>query len=95
MSGGSFDYLCHKDVPELMGRLDAIQEMADALAFLGYAEDAAKETQELIQTLKQMNIRLEVMKDRLSGVWKAMEWWRSGDWGEDQFKESLQLYRGQ
>lgn len=40
MSGGSFDYLCHKEVGDLLEHERTLQEMADELARLGYADDA-------------------------------------------------------
>lgn len=93
MSGGSYDYICHKDIDELINMESTIQDMADDLASLGYASDAAKETQSFLLSLRQCVNRLETMKDRLRPIWKAMEWWQSGDTGEDAFKKSLEKYR--
>lgn len=30
---------------------------------------------------------------RMSDVFKAMEWWQSGDWGEEEFRKALADYR--
>ena len=96
MSGGSFDYLCFKEAGDLLGNDDAnLQEMADALAELGYARDAAKETQTLLLEIRAIRNRLQATLDRLSPVWKGMEWWRSCDINEDDFIEVLSEYRGE
>lgn len=95
MSGGSFDYLCFKDADELLEHLDTIQEMADELAKLGYANDAAKETQTLLLNYRAFLNRSQTALERLQPVWKAMEWWHSSDWGEDRLKETLAEYRGE
>ena len=95
MSGGSFDYLCYKESEDLLQSDHQLQSMADELARLGYAEDAARETQDLLLTIRTMRNRVQTSIDRLSDVWRAIEWWRSGDWGEDQIKEVLARYRGE
>lgn len=95
MSGGSYDYLFAKDCD--LGLLDAehhIQRMAERLAGLGYAEDAARETEELLLLIRQAKVRIQTRADRLSGVWKAVEWWDSGDSGEENVMNELERYRG-
>lgn len=94
MSGGSFDYLYVKSIDELMAYDGNLDMMADKLATLGYAEDAARETTEFLMELRAGRIRLETMQRRLSDLWKAVEWWVSGDYGEDAVKEALAKYRG-
>ncbi|MFJ9038004.1 hypothetical protein ACIRF8_15595 [Streptomyces sp. NPDC102406] len=94
MSGGSYNYLCRAfDLDDLLGARGSLREMADRLAGLGYAEDAAKETEELLVLLNQWAVRAEVRRNRLAPVWKAVEWWDSSDWGEDDVREALAEYR--
>lgn len=96
MSGGSYNYLCHAfDLDDLLERRHSLREMADRLAGLGYAEDAAKETEELLVLLNQWCVRAEVRRNRLADVWKAVEWWDSCDSGEDDVREALAKYRGE
>jgi hypothetical protein len=95
MSGGTFDYLCYKSAGELLEADHELQSMADALAELGYAEDAARETQEILLTIRAMRNRVQVSIDRLTDVWRTMEWWRSGDYSEDQLEEALAKFRGE
>lgn len=94
MSGGSYDYLFVKDPEQLLQMQETIQNMADRLAGLGYAKDAALETQQLLLTLRQFENRIRAIADRLSDVWKAVEWWDSNDSGEDGVIHALAEYRG-
>lgn len=93
MSGGSFDYLCFKEAEELMGNTEQLEQMAKLLAELGYAEDAARESEELLCLVRQARVRLAVRQARLKGVFQAVEWWKSGDYSEAQVKEALAAYR--
>ena len=100
MSGGSYNYLCCKDSSELMEAQDEIENMAARLSELGYADHAAKETQDVLQIIQDLSqiirryeIQVAVVKGRLDPVWKAVEWWDSGDSGEDELKAALKEYR--
>jgi hypothetical protein len=96
VSGGSFNYLCHTwDLSDIIDKMGSLEEMSQALAALGYAQDAARETEELLVILRQWEVQTTVRLDRLRDVWQAMEWWRSCDWGETQFREALAEYRGE
>lgn len=94
MSGGRYNYLCGaQDLEDINGKRFALREMADRLAGLGYAQDAAAETEELIVLLQQWEVRATVRIKRLTDVWKAVEWWDSNDSGEDGLHEALAAYR--
>lgn len=93
MSGGSYNYLFAKDTDDLLHAQEDIQSMADRLAGLGYAQDAAQETEALLLTLRQFENRIYVMQERLSNVWRAVEWWDSYDSGEESVKKALEEYR--
>lgn len=97
MSGGAYEYLCFKDVEDLFQYTyrQMLRQMADRLIELGYAEDAARETEELICIIEQAFVRIDVRRERLHKVWHAVEWWASGDWGEDEVKGVLAEYRGE
>lgn len=95
MSGGSYDYLCHIfDVRDVDSKTYALREMADRLAGLGYAEDAARETEETLLLYRQFEVRMMTRIERLRGVWKAVEWWDSADSGEEGVHAALAKYRG-
>lgn len=94
MSGGSYNYLCHCwEAEDLIGKLSDLQNMSTRLSGLGYAQDAAKETEELVCLINQAKVRIEVRMKRLKDVWRAVEWWDSGDYNQDRVKEVLTEYR--
>lgn len=92
MSGGSFDYLYCKDLDELLTHEKDIQKMADALAEIGEpnATAAAIETQRLLTNIRIFKTRINAGLQMLQPVWKAMEWWKSGDHGKPEFDEALE-----
>lgn len=91
MSGGSYNYLAIKaNNQDLCLVPDDLQRMADRLAGLPYATKAATDTAKVIEHLKAAQSHAEKVAD----VWYAVEWWDSGDWGEDQVKEALAKYEG-
>ena len=95
MSGGSYEYLCHSwDLGDLLAKRGELERMSARLAGLGWAEDAARETEELLVMLRQWQIRAETRIGRLRDVWKAVEWWDSCDWSEDRVRQALAAYRG-
>ncbi|WTW93645.1 hypothetical protein OG216_09765 [Streptomycetaceae bacterium NBC_01309] len=95
MSGGSYNYLCDAhELADLLRREHDLKEMADRLAGMGGAEDAARETEELLVQLRQWKVRAEVRVRRLSDVWQAVEWEDSGDGHPGQIGEALSRYRG-
>ena len=95
MSGGSYDYLCFKDSNNIFNCDEQIERMANRLAGLGYADDAAKETTAMLLEICQARIRIETHISRLRGLWQDIEWWDSCDCGEDQVKSALAKYRGE
>lgn len=94
MSGGSFDYLCWKRDNELfeLSTIENLERMVDTLEELGY-DDVAKETYELVRIIKQSRVRANTIRDRLSGVFKAVEWFKSYDHGIDQVEKAVKEYR--
>lgn len=95
MSGGSFGYLCmaadHDGGLKLATKLEDLKAMRDALLSEG-ANDAAEETAEMISMTEDFIARMESKGDSLSKVWKAMEWFYSGDWGKERLDEALKEY---
>ncbi|MET7687962.1 hypothetical protein ABZT06_08275 [Streptomyces sp. NPDC005483] len=94
MSGGSYNYLCYmQDLEDLQSHRHDLEEMASRLAGLGYAQDAARETEELLLLLRQWETRAAARVQRLADVWHAVEWLDSSDSGEDGVREALAKYR--
>lgn len=94
MSGGSFNYLYAKDPYEFIRIPSELEDMRDTLAGLGYAHDAARETDELLIKLRHIQVIAETRLARLGEVWKAVEWWKSCDTDEASVKAALAKYRG-
>lgn len=94
MSGGSYNYLfTAQDLEDLHNRRHDLEEMANRLAGLGYAQDAARETEELLVLFRQWETRAAVRMHRLEDVWHAVEWWDSNDSSEQRVHEALAKYR--
>lgn len=68
-----------------------LREMADTLAARGDAEDAARETEELLVMLRQWHTRADVRIRRLSMVWRAV----GRDMAETVIQDELAKYRGE
>lgn len=93
MSGGSYNYLCYKDIEQIQeSGMDDIKEMQERLVELD-ALDVAKETEQLILDIKAFQVRTQAKLDRLSKVWYAVEWFDSADSGIEHFQDELNKYR--
>lgn len=94
LSGGSFGYLCLKDVPDLMegSSIEDLEKMVQHLQSYGY-EDIARDTQRLIEYIQSASIRIEVLSENLNGVFHAVEWHESGDIRRDTMIAELEKYR--
>lgn len=94
MSGGSWNYLYCKEIDELMNysSVETLQDMVDRLNSTGF-EDVAQDTQRLVEYIKSARIRIETLFETLSPVFKAVEWFDSGDWGEETLNNEVLKYR--
>ena len=95
MSGGSYNYLCYASIDELITKHGQdLDDMVQALVAVG-AQDAARETESLRLILRHFEVRMQARLDRLSPVWKAVEWCHSGDTGPDGIDDALAQYRAE
>lgn len=94
MSGGSYGYLCYKETQDLFSSscIDNMAEMEQYLLAAGY-KDIAKDVRRLIEYIKIAENRISVLHEDLAGVFHAIEWYASGDWGKDQMHKALENYR--
>lgn len=93
MSGGSFNYLCYADDRRDGGwaaALEDMRDMAKALREAG-AADAADGTDAVVAAYERI---AHEQCEPLRGVWKALEWYRSGDWGPEALRDALREYNG-
>ncbi|GHB55518.1 hypothetical protein GCM10010331_49180 [Streptomyces xanthochromogenes] len=88
MSGGSYNYL-FLHTRGLERQRGDLEEMAERLGELDFAQDAAEATRRVLSLLDQA----EAASQTLAKVWRAVEWWDSGDSDEDQVRESVIEYR--
>jgi hypothetical protein len=92
VSGGAYNYLCFADgLDGLAERREDLESMADRLARLPWATGAAAETAELVSRLREIDALSENLSD-LRQVWRAIEWWDSGDYGEAQAPGPVDIY---
>lgn len=94
MSGGSWNYLYTKEIDDLMqySNIETLEEMADYLNQNRY-EDVAKDTRRLVEYIKSAKIRVGTLFEILGPVFKAVEWYCSGDWGKDRVGRAIEEYR--
>lgn len=92
MSGGSFNYLCHKEAEDLFNHISDLENMRESLIKYGY-EDIAKDTQRLIEYIKSAKCVIGTLKDMLEPVFHAIEWYESADYSKETMIEILEKYR--
>ena len=92
MSGGSFNYLCYKEPVNLFHHIEDLEDVERYLLRNGYY-DVAHDVRRQIEYLESARNRIEVLHEQLSPVLKAVEWYVSGDYGEDSLKRAVEKYR--
>ena len=92
MSGGSFNYLCITEMPDIMNRTEDMKDIEAELIKLGYT-DIAKDIRRLIEYCLSAENRIDTMFEQLKDVFFAVEWYSSGDIDKDDLIEKLELYR--
>lgn len=92
MSGGSLNYLFCKETPDLFEAVDDLKRVELHLLQSG-AEDVAKDVRRLIEYIKTAENRIDVLRGNLAGVFKAVEWNLSADWGDARLQQELDRYR--
>ena len=92
MSGGSHNYLCYAEMPDIIGRTADMEEMEQNLIELGYT-DIAKDVRRLIEYCKSAQIRIGVLFEQLEDVFHDVEWYHSADIGKKTLIKRLEAYR--
>jgi len=88
VSGGSYNYLCYHSDSLSEHRAD-LASMADRLEGLPWKPDAAVATRRCLALIEEA----QRLAESLSHAWHAIEWWDSGDWGEDAAREDVEAYQ--
>src|SRR5437868_3372794 len=92
MSGGSYDYLYLAfDAEEIIRKREALSRMSERLAALPWAHVAAVETERIAAAIRRLDSYIAASQP-LTDVWHSIEWWDSGDSGEDQAREAARKY---
>lgn len=91
MSGGSFNYLCNKDIHDIARGVGV--EWDDMLLELdSLCPKAAADMREIREHSVVFVMEHEQRWNKLTGLLFAIEWWRSGDYGRDQVTEAIEDY---
>lgn len=93
MSGGSFNYassVC--DLKSLIEHLDDLKELSEELDTLAQESRAAVDTGVLLILAEYLDNLIQTKANTLGHVWHELEWWRSGDRGEDDFRKAIVAY---
>ena len=98
MSGGAYTTNNHRPVyyasiEDFVADPDALDLLVQDLAAIGYANDAAALTDELLIMVRQFTIRANIRLEKLSSIWRALDYWKCQDDGEDGFKANLDEWR--
>lgn len=92
MSGGSFNYLYLKEVPELMASVTDIEDMSD-ICIKKHYYDVAKDLTRLAEYIRSAETRISILHKQLRDVMHAIEWYESCDYGEDDLEKAIVKYR--
>lgn len=93
MSGGCYNYLCCKSsLEDIVTEEEYLEQVIKDLIKYDY-KDISNDVNNLLQDIKETRVRIEEQLERLNQVFKAVEWYESGDYGESNLKEILEQYR--
>lgn len=99
MSGGYYDYVHHKDAAQYAGRevdLTQLEHIACDLEAAGRPElaDATRHYATKMQELAEHLDALDEAMEPFKSVWKALDWWKSGDASRDAFEATADAVMG-
>jgi hypothetical protein len=88
MSGGSYNYLCFKEVDQLRYQDVDIENMARRLDALGFS-DLAQATRQLFQDITKAFEELEKKVEPYRDIWRVVEWADSGDTSRKELPDEI------
>lgn len=93
MSGGSLNYLYNKTtMGEIAEYINDIEQVEAEMLKRGY-KDIAMDTRRLIEYIRSAENRIECLAEKLSPVFKAVEWYYSADSDGKHIDEAVERYR--
>lgn len=93
MSGGSLNYLYNKStMGEIAEYVNDIEQVEEEMLKRGY-KDIAMDTRRLIEYIRSAENRIECLTEKLSPVFKAVEWYYRSDSDEKHIDEVVEKYR--
>ena len=93
MSGGSYNYLYHKEFSDIPSMSDEMENMCDRLYELGF-NDLAKETNNILKETLEIQARMNERLAKIQKVWHSVEYMDSGDSGIEWVNDEVKKYRG-
>jgi hypothetical protein len=91
MSGGSFNYLCSRDLEDILYGVgeewDSMLHELDSLC-----PEAASEMRKIRTDAETFVKEHDNRWNKLTRVLHAVEWWRSNDYGKDQVDKAIKEY---
>ena len=92
MRGGSHNYLCYTEFPEIMNRTSDMVDVEKELIKLGYT-DIAKDVRRMIEYCLTVENAISVLRENLEDVFHDVEWYCSADISKETLIERLEQYR--
>jgi hypothetical protein len=90
VSGGSYDYLFSWPVERVFSDRTQLRRMAERLEALGPDYDLfAILTRAILHTIDEDLRETDAFLRAMEPLYKAIEWWDSNDWTEDEVREAL------
>lgn len=87
-------YLYNKEVPDLFDADHLVHmETAEAMLLARGYKDIAKDVRRLIEYINSAENRIGVLHEQLRGVFHAVEWYISADYGDNSLIRELEKYR--
>lgn len=89
MSGGSYSYLCYDSLEDVARKhAGPLRDMMERLEELDPDAPVAVHTRAIFAQLEVLAAQV----DALRGVWQAVEWRDSGDFGDYQMMDAIKEY---
>lgn len=92
MSGGSYGYFFLRDPEEVLCDRRTLSELATRLEELDPDGPATRDAKAMPKAVDGAFQVVAEMQPKLAGVFQAVEWLDSADYGEDQMRDALRKY---